>query len=546
MKYTIYILGLVLLIFCMVGCVDNEPTYENFPNDKIAFSYAVEGENYKIDYLVGSVIKFTNTSEAQGACVWDFGDGAGSNESNPTYKYEKAGTYNVSLSIVGEQGKSIKKILISDIFPTISIDPIEGGICEVNSTSVHFNVYLPNPENLKVEFTWVLPNGTLSEEGKEITEFVGENPGKLKFKNLGSQKIVLKTKLGERFLEEGVVNVQVGYSEPVKTIYYAVKGGNLMALKLISNLPEGMINAPFDLGIKSGQHPMNILFSDSCLYVLDPGKQFVYVNDENKILGDGAISAIAYDGSKVETILTNTTAAFDDPFYGYVDGKDLYFSDRNTGITKIDKASRNLAMDRVDSRFAYFVQNDRLLYYNVGYQYGAMNACVTKLSDGTWWWSKTYNGLGIYRFKDSDILPAGISVGQADKPYPVLANGCYVKSFAIDETRKIVYYAIRDKGFFKATLADFTSSDFKAADTKNLVQALISDGDGASGEYVDICQMALDQEDGSVYFGFRKDPASPILSGLKRYNVGTGKIESVLDNVEIYGVAINHTKAKLF
>ena len=152
-------------------------------------------------------------------------------------------------------------------------------------------------------------------------------------------------------------------------------------------------------------------------------------------MGDGAISVVGYDGSKVETLLTNTKAAFDDPFYGYIDGNDLYFSDRNNGITKVSKTSRNMAMDRTDSRFSYFVQNNRLMYYNVSYAFGAMNACMTKLKDGTWWWAKTYNGVGIYRFKDSNISATDISFGQADMPYPVLASGLYIKSFVVDEAR---------------------------------------------------------------------------------------------------------------
>ena len=45
-----------------------------FPNEKVAFSYEVIGD-YKVDYLVGSTIQFTNTSAEVGACVWDFGDG---------------------------------------------------------------------------------------------------------------------------------------------------------------------------------------------------------------------------------------------------------------------------------------------------------------------------------------------------------------------------------------------------------------------------------------------------------------------------------------
>ncbi|BEH00096.1 PKD domain-containing protein [Bacteroides sedimenti] len=546
MKFTKYLFAVLLLTLSLTGCVENNPFYENFPGDKVAFTYNVDG-NYKIDYLVGSTIQFTNISEAKGACTWDFGDGSGvSTENDPKHIFEVAGTYEVKLTVEGE-GTVTKKILISDIFPTITIDPIEGGLCEVNSVPVHFSVYLPNPQNLPVDFTWVLPEGTIDATGKEITQFEGSDPGQLRFKNVGSQKIVLKTKLGGRSLEEGVVNVQVGYNQPAKTIYYAVKGGNLMAMKLIPNLPQGMKNKPFNLGIKSGQHPMNLLFSDSCLYVLDAGKQFTYINDADGVLGDGAISVVAYNGSKIETLLTNTKQAFNDPFYGYIDGNDLYFSDRNTGITRVPKTSRNMSLDRNDSRFSYYVQNDRLKYYNVGYQYGAMNACMTKLKDGTWWWSKTYNGVGIYRFKESDISASAISTGEANKPYPVLASGLYIKSFVVDETRGMVYYAIREKGIYKASIADF-QDPFKItpANPGTLIQALISDSEGSTGEYVDVCQMVLDPEDGSVYFGYRKDPTSTVASGLKRYNPAANKIESIIDNVEIYGVAINHTKAKLF
>lgn len=546
MKLTKYIYAGLLLSMTLAGCIENEPLIEDFPGKDVAFSYKVIG-NYGIDYLVGSTIQFTNNSVVKGACTWNFGDGSAAvTDENPQHIFQTAGTYDVTLNVDGG-GTLVKKILISDIFPTITIDPIPGGICEVNSVPVHFSVYLPNPQNLATDFTWVLPDGTIDSQGNAITEYHGDNPGQLKFKNIGSQKIVLKTKLGSRSLEEGSVNVQVGSSTPAKTLYYAVKGGNIMALKIVNALPAGIKNKPFDLGIKSGQHPMNIIFNDSSLYVLDPGKQFVYINDADGVLGDGAISVVAYDGSKVETLMTNSKEAFNDPFYGYIEGDYLYFSDRNTGITKVPKTSRNMAMDRSDSRFSYYVTNDRLLYYNVGWVYGAMNACMTRLKDGTWWWAKTYNGVGIYRFKESDILSKATSLGLLDKPYPVLAPGMFIKSFVVDEARGMVYYAVRDKGFYKATFADFTDpAKINPANPGTLVQSMISDADGSTGEYVDICQMALDQEDGSVYFGYRKDPSSSVVSGLKRYNPATGKVESVIDNVEIYGVSINNTKAKLF
>lgn len=546
MKFIHNIIIAVLLSFCLVGCVENDPEYENFPGDDIAFSYKVSGD-YVLDYLVGSTIDFTNISALSGNASWDFGDGTPAVSGNEvSHIYQVAGSYKVTMLIEG-QGKLTQDLMISDIFPTVTVDPIAGGICEVNTTPVHFSVSLPNPQSLTVEYTWLFPDGTKDQNGNPITESALEDPGTLKFSNIGSQRIVLKTKLGGRQLQDGVLNVQVGYNAPAKTIYYAVKGGNIMALKLIPTLPAGMKNNPFDMGVKSGQHPLNVVFSDSSLYILDAGKQFYYINDVDGNMGDGAISVLAKDGSKLEIMMTNKTAAFSDPFYGYADDTYLYFGDRNTGITRLNKSERNLALDRTNAKFAYYVQNDRLLYYNSTYSFGAMNACMTKLSDGTWWWSKTFNGVGIFRFKDSDISPTPISAGQLGKPYPVLVDGIFIKSFAVDEKRGMVYYAVRDKGFYKATFADFTNpAVINPATPGTLVQAMISDSEGATGEYIDISQMALDPDDGCVYFGYRKDPTSVVLSGLKRYNPATNRVESVIDNVDIYGVSINHNKSKLF
>jgi hypothetical protein len=545
MKTIKYIIFLSLIVISVTSCVENEPTFENFPGTDVAFSYKVDGD-YKLDYLVGSTIQFTNESAKSGAIAWDFGDGTTSTEPNPTHKYAVAGIYDITLTIEGI-GKSVEKLFVSDILSTITTT-VQGDVCEVNTTPVSFDVFTPNPENLTLEYTWVLPEGTVNETGDPVSTIEAQNPGNLKFKSVGSQNVVLRTRLGGRQLQDVTVNVQVGYNQKVKTIYYAVKGGNIMALKLIPNLSPELKNKPFNMGVKSGQHPMNMLFTDSCLYILDAGKQFTYINDQDRCLGDGAISVMRYDGSSVSVMLSNKGYAFYDPYYGYTDGQDIYFADRNTGIRRVNKDLRNLAFDSGDSRFNYFVQNDRLMYYNSAYTYGAMNACYTKTSDGTWYWAKTFAGSeGIYRFKESDISPTPIAMGEKDKPYPVLCPNVFIKSFVIDEARGMVYYAIHDQGFYKATLTDFTTPGFiKSSHLGTLVQVLDSDDEGSASEYVDICQMVLDPEDGSVYFGFRADEGSAIKSGLKRYDPTTNKVTSVIEGVGVYGVAINHTKAKLF
>ena len=100
--------------------------------------------------------------------------------------------------------------------------------------------------------------------------------------------------------------------------------------------------------MKSGQHPFNILFSDSLLYVLDAGKQIGYIDDVDENLGDGKISVISRDGSTVETMMTNNQGtAFNDPHFGYINESQqmLYYSDRNTGIRRLALTERNLQMD---------------------------------------------------------------------------------------------------------------------------------------------------------------------------------------------------------
>jgi hypothetical protein len=557
MKTKLKICGL-MLVSVIAGCTDHIPTIEELPNPDILFSYSVIDDNYRLDYYVGSTIQFDNASALPGNCVWDFGDGSTATGNEVTHKYTVAGTYPVKLTVEGK-GYLTKNIYISDIRPILTIDPIEGGICEVGVTPVSISVELPNPEGLPEEYTWIFPEGTMDEAGQEIRTFTGKDPGKLKFKHVGSQTLRLQTRLGDRLLEEGIRKVPVGYSEPVPTLYYALKKGNIMALKLADNIPAGMKINPFDMGVKSGEHPLNILFSDSSLYILDCGKQFTFVDDENtRNQGDGRISVMSKDGSQVETMLTNGGQyAFDDPFYGCIENGQLYFTDRRTGIARIGLNERNRILNRTE--FPFFVENAKIGYYNRGISYGATNAGIGKV-DGVWYWCKTFNGEGIFRFTDSDILSTGLGAGDT-VPLPkagwVLKN-MHPKSFVWDDIRQVIYFTLWDtnvEGIYRCTLeqldgittsSGLTPYKLTTANGKTAMP-LIKDGvgEGSSGEYIAICQLALDRSTGAVYFGLRPGDAD-MKPGLMRYNPVSGKLEYVIEGVEVYGVAVNNTPSKLF
>ena len=436
------------------------------------------------------------------------------------------------------------------------LDSIDGGLCEVLTTEVSFSVDLPNPENLDAVYNWVFPENTTDEKGNVITKFAGENPGKVRFGNVGSQFVKLNVTLGGRSLEEVTLNVQVAYNKDVPTLYYAEKGGNIMALKLASDAPEGMKVEPFDMGVKSGQHPLNIVFADSLLYILDCGLQFTYINDIDGVMGDGRITVMSKDGSVVETMVSNAGgAAFEDPFYGYADRQNLYVGGRLTGFYKIGLKERNVTYSLND--YPYYVQNNTLGYYNKGTGYSSMNACIGKVGD-VWYWCKTNEGKGIVRFTDSDILKETVKETDPVPAAGIALSGMDVKSFVYDKNSGAFYFAlyglVRDGVYRCASIAELDNvsatnlANYQCKTADGRVLTLITEtgkGEGGTGEFIGICQMAIDETTGDVYFGLRSGDAS-MKSGIYRYNATSGVLESVVEGVNVYGVAINQTPSKLF
>jgi hypothetical protein len=289
--------------------------------------------------------------------------------------------------------------------------------------------------------------------------------------------------------------------------------------------------------------------------VLDAGRQFIYVNDADGNQGDGRITVVSKSGAKVETMLTNSGQAFSDPFYGYIEGTRLFFADRNTGICNINLNERNRSLTRAD--FPYYVQNATLGYYGQGISFGAMNAGFGKINN-VWYWCKTFNGNGIFRFTDADILTEPITGNGVLPVSGVVLEGMSPKSFVWDAKNQVIYFTIYDTGYeglYRCTIAQLETIKnrdqlipfkLKLANGKTVTPITeTGKGEGSAGEFIGICQLALDENTGAVYFGLRSADAT-VKSGLMRYNPTSGFIEHVIEDVEVYGVAVNKTKSKLF
>lgn len=575
------LLLIALLPLCVVSCIDNKVTEEVLPRDAVSFEYYIDQKTdsiYYLDFYVDSDITFVNTSPTEGEAKWDFGDG-----SEPiygdvvTHSYAKANRYNVTLTIEGANEPCVQVLMIAPIKPILTLvyaDDAE--VCEVRNTLVSFKLELPNPKNKHAEFKWTFPKDTKTatdgdyDDGFEADTVI-DLPEPVKFAHVGSQEVKLEVILGGEPLETVIKNVPVGYNQEVPTLYYAVQGGRIMAYKLTNGQqPADMEVSPFDLGVASGQHPFNILFKDSLLYVLDAGKQFYFVDDVNGVLGDGKISVVAKDGSKVQTMLSNAgQAAFDDPFYGYIKGDILYYANRNTGIIKVPLKDRDKMYNTTE--YPYYVNHNTLGYYNNGIAYGAIGGTIAMI-DGVWYWAKFYNANGIFRFKDGptsaggDILPESITAGDdSNKPKAgVLIPGTLAKSFVYASKSQKLCFTIMDagnNGFYAGTIAEieacgssktqlanyekkFEGKSFACNTTGNLPAV-----EGTGSESVGICQMAYDEANDCVYFAFRNNSAQKDLypaTGIYCYDVEKETFTCLIEGVSAYGIAINPTPSKLF
>ena len=562
---------IALLPIVAVSCIPNVPEEEVLPRDAVSFEYYIDQNaepKYYLDFYVDSDITFKNTSPETtiGEPTWDFGDGAVLTGDEVTHFYVKAGTYTVKLTIGDYTSK--QSIMIAPIKPIVKI-VFDDEVCEVRKSAVRFEVELPNPKNKPAVFTWTFPNDTKNETGDDYATFVGDTvtdlPEPVLFSHVGSQTVQLDVKLGEDDLEPALMNVQVAYNKEVPTLYYAVQGGRVMAYKLTNNeQPADMKINSFDLGVSSGQHPFNLLFKDSLLYVLDAGKQFYYVDDKNGNLGDGKISVIAKDGSKVQTMISNANqAAFDDPFYGFIDGDFLYYANRNTGIMKVPLKDRDKVYT-IDE-YPYFVRHNHLQYYGAGgLAYGAVSRNFAKI-DGVWHWSTCHTATATFCFRDEDILKDPIT--QGDKALlpeeGKICDGVKIGSFYYSKKHdKVVFCAMGTTANcvsactyeeWKAMLSegDITKKSVKYQD-KDFASNL--DGnlpaiEGTGVESVGITQISYDDINECVYFAYRNNGKVTDRypnTGIYCYSFKTEQVTCLIEGVSVYGLAVNNIPAKLF
>ena len=488
-----------------------------------------------------------------------------------SFTYDKHYLLNTEFHVCGKDNRLLKQ---SDV-KTVSIQH-DGDIVRISPaatpivhTPVQLNVEVsPYYQSKALTYECIFPSGTKNANGEILasmttTNILAEFPKTLVFDHVGSQAIQIYVYDNGKYLDDYTINLHVGYQKEVPTLYYAEVNGHLKAIKLTNgDHPAGMNILPYDLGIRSGDHPFNILYHNDKLYVLDAGAQWYYQGENEQANGgDGKITVVAKDGSTVETMLSNVGGpAFQDPFFGYIENDYLYYSDRNTGIIRLPLSTRDAIYSA--NEFPYYVQNNTLGYYNNGWSYGAIGGTFSKIN-GVWHWAKYYNGYGIYRFKDSDIFSNAIT-GGAPQPEDGIAlegSAFMPKSFVYAaKSNKICFTLLGygNEGFYVCTLDELNaitkSSDLAQYKKSFNWQSFTPDMtginasmEGPSYEPAGICQMAYDEVNDCVYFAYRNhgNTAGPD-SGIYCYDVIRDQVTCLIEGVLAYGLTINNQPSKLF
>jgi hypothetical protein len=202
----------------------------------------------------------------------------------------------------------------------------------------------------------------------------------------------------------------------------------------------------------------------------------------------------------------------------------------------------------------------------------------------TWYWCKNYNGTGIFRWKNADILLSAITGGGTQPEAGIALEGASFlpKSFTYStKSNKICFTLLGtgNEGFYVCTLDELnaiTKSNELAQYKKTIdwvcdtVHCIYEDKtaevhkglefvpnktgspaavEGHTSEFAAICQIAYDEVNDCAYFAFRNthNDATSAPTGIYCYNFATDKIERLpIESGNVYGMVINNIPTKLF
>ena len=343
-------------------------------------------------------------------------------------------------------------------------------------------------------------------------------------------------------------------------LYFATTDGKLMYKDENGEVIDTKFNA--------GEHAFTLQSYKNRIYVAVAGHNYTY-QDPNQPLGDGELFYVNNSNGIFYrvTVLNNVGyAPSEDPFSMYIDSltNKIYISDRNVGIHEMDADTTGLYGSQ-----PFLLQNQWLPFYNDYISWGSITGGFTIDSNGIFWMSKKFNGLGIIRFKRSDIYPDGNITGKPVN-YKKLFADDIIKTIYLDEANGYLYmHVMKDHngcvpGIYRIALSrlvDAEGNDIEGNDNLKIADCeLIDDspvsregsGSEASGEVPNVAQITSDGT--NIYWAYNApetdadaltgstplDAENPLhKSGIKciKANAETPVVAFAVEGVKAYGIA---------
>lgn len=331
-------------------------------------------------------------------------------------------------------------------------------------------------------------------------------------------------------------------------------------------------------------HTFQLLEYSNRIYGASAGKKFVY-SATGSTDGDGKLFYISKVGGQIfqAVVLDNAgNNAYKDPFGLYLYGEDLYVNDRNVCIRKIPASAIALPQS-----YNSWMENNWLGYYGQPWTYGCIKSgfAITQTTDAAgnpeplYWVGMKYNGNGIFRFREKDIIET-LPEGQQGRPLPAEAPYLVTlapifTTFNLDVANGHMYIYVEKMsdntlaGLYRVNMADIEAnpnpSSFAALNPVLIDGSPVKYEGAGANEHVGISQLAFDAKGEYMYWCYRApdnaeeaaltpdiekgryswaeeyDANNPMHhSGIKRIKLGEANptVEMVVPGASGYGIAV--------
>jgi len=375
----------------------------------------------------GQLVTFTNLSTGDDDWEgeywnWNFGDDSKSVSETAYHTYKTSGIFTVTLRVDSNNNYVCKKqIIVYDSIPTIYVDDSVKYFQEVN-----FSVLAYNPYSEDVTYDWTFSENAHSDsivDGKSTAATMA-----VYFSKPNVNEIVqLHITVGDSIYD--VADTLFVYDVKAKSLLMTQKSGNVLRQRIY----DLGLEEPTQTAIPSGKHSLNFVTNSGYAYMFDAGSS---VSGTDGATGDGAIKAINLTNDNVETVATNTNAAYTF-FTGSVDKNYIYWGDNYNYTYKLPKTTRGESFDWVGDatqtqKSYYLVRANRLGYYGNGLANGQLNGGIANF-DQAYFWAKGGTGKGLYRFLASDILSSDVTGTGTSPTLGAILKDYAIRAFAIDE-----------------------------------------------------------------------------------------------------------------